>query len=181
MAAGSREHQLFVLLNASSTAWSCPAAPGLLLGMLQPQHRSILAIALSHAVPLPAETSGYRDCRHPACANISQAGRSQKGLFSSLLFFSPFNSFLAFSNQQRAAASETLAPGCSHRGPLPARLLCSIRNTDLLDIVISINICRCFRAGTCAGPGMPAGSIAYSHGLPSLQRRRQMILMDHGG
>lgn len=177
MAAGSREHQLFVLLNASSTVWSCPAAPRLLPGPLQPQHRSILATALSHAVPLVAETSGYRDCRHPACANISAGREEPKGAF----FLLPFNSFLAFSNQQRAAASETLTPGCSHRSPLPARLLCSIRNTDLLDIVISINICRCFRAGTCAGPGTPAGSIAYSHGFPSLQRRRERILMDCGG
>lgn len=57
VAAGSREHPLFVLLSASSGAWSCPntkAAPG----MLQARRRSILALALSHVVPFPEDTSG---------------------------------------------------------------------------------------------------------------------------
>lgn len=56
-AAGSREHSLFVLLSASSGARSCPntkAAPG----MLQARCHSILALALSHVVPFPEDTSG---------------------------------------------------------------------------------------------------------------------------
>lgn len=61
-----------------------------------------------------------------------------------------------------------------------ARLPCSARNSAPLDSVISINICRCFRAGTRAGLGTPAGVVAFSHGIASLQREQQMIPMDHG-
>lgn len=81
---------------------------------------------------------------------LRQAGRSRKELFSS------FFSFLLLQNSNEQQHPKCLLRAATATAPSrapAARLLHSVRNADPLDIVISVNICRCFRAGTCVQPG----------------------------
>lgn len=111
---------------------------------------------------------------------LGRQGRAERDFL--LYFFS--HSFLLFHNsneQQHLKCSLWAATAAAPSRAPAARPRCSVRNADPLDIVISVNICRCFRAGTCVRLGTPAGSVAFLHGFPSLWRKRQMIPMDHGG
>lgn len=184
-AIGSGEHPLFVLLKCIPRSAVLPRRPR---AAPRGAPGSAPRFAGQRAASSPSRYPTWYRSRRRLLDNGTadtqlvqtprQAERSRKGLFS---FFSSF--FSSFSQQQRAAASEILRAATAaapSRAPA-ARPRCSVRNADPLDIVISVNICRCFRAGSCVWPGTPAGSVAFSHGFPSLRRKRQMIPMDHGG
>lgn len=173
---GNQIRRASIVCAAECTLWSvvlprCPkAAPG--------DAPASAPLLRPRCCGVPCGTTPSRDSwitrlqTATPCKHLSRWGGAERGFF--LVFF-------FFSKWQQAAASSTLAPGYNCCGPLLARLLWSVRNADPLDIVISVNICRCFRAGTCVWPGMPARLVAFLHGIPSLQRKREMILMDHSG
>lgn len=147
----SGEHQSFVLLDAASGAWSCPTAPGSSPGC------SRLGAAASSPSRHPTR---YRSRQRildnvpadaPLVQTSRQAGKSRKGLFFFLFFFFLLHSFLLF---RKSGSIRNARSGLQPPRPPPAPpLLCSVRNADPLDIVISVNICRCSRAGNACRIG----------------------------
>lgn len=175
-AIGSGEHRLSVLLNAPSGAWSCPDAPRSLCGTLQP-----LGTTASLSLCCP---TWYRSQQrlldnvaaddHPMQTS-RQVRRSRKGLFLVFFFLFPCFFKMATSSSILNARSRLQPP---RRPPGTAALLCQ----------------KCRPSGYCylrkhlqifqgwdlrlAGNACP---VAFLHGFPSLQRKQQMILMDHSG
>lgn len=140
--------------------------------MVLPQHQGCSRDAPA-SLPLhyPMWYRSQRTLLDKVTPSLCKCFGRQGGAESSFFIFP---SFLAFF---RAAASKTLTPTAAAPS---ARLPCSVRDAAPLDSVISINICRCFRAGTRVGTGTPAGAVAFSHGIALLQRKQQMLPMDHG-